>query len=400
MSDVAALSPDPSPASGRGEQSAAAPGVKLVAHVVYSFKAGGLENVIVQLINRLPADRFRHVVIALTECSEEFAQRVTLQGVQFISLHKPPGQIFRLYPRLWRLLRELRPAVLHTCNLAALEVTPVAWAAGVPLRVHAEHGWIVADPDGSNPRFRLLRRVFRPFVSHFVAVSRQLQDYLTGPIGVPAQRVSLLANGVDTDTFRPRAESEARPEGWPFGGDDWVLGTVGRLDPVKNQQLLLDSMARLREQSSALGRRLRLVIVGEGNERAVLEARIEALGLQEAVWLPGSRSDVAALLRAMDCFVLPSLAEGTSCTLQEAMASGLPIIATSVGGNPDLLLPDTCGLLVPSGDVASLANAVQQVFAGQGEVPGMPARARQSALSRHSLAGMIAAYEKLFDRAH
>ncbi|GAA5160661.1 glycosyltransferase [Viridibacterium curvum] len=370
-----------------------------MAHVVYSFKAGGLENVIVQLINRLPTDRFRHVVIALTECSAEFAQRVTVPGVEFISLHKPPGQIFRLYPRLWRLLRQQRPAVLHTCNLAALEVTPVAWAAGVPLRVHAEHGWIVADPDGRNPRFRLLRRVFKPFVSHFIAVSRQLQDYLTGPIGVAPGRVSLLANGVDTDAFRPRAADEALPAGWPFGREHWVLGTVGRLDPVKNQKLLLDALAMIRGGSTELGARLRLVIVGEGGERAALEARIAELGLQEVVWLPGSRSDVAQLLRAMDCFALPSIAEGTSCTLQEAMASGLPIIATSVGGNPDLLTPDTCGLLVPSGDVAGLADAVRQVFSAQGEAQGMPARARQSALSRHSLAGMIAAYEKLFDRA-
>ncbi len=306
---------------------------KLVAHVVYSFKAGGLENVIVQLINKLPRDRFRHVVIALTECSEEFAQRVEVQDVQFISLRKPPGQIFGMYPRLWRLFRELRPDVLHTCNLAALEVTPVAWAAGVKQRVHVEHGWIVADPDGSNKRYRLMRRFYRPFVTQFVAVSRQLRDYLCGPIGVAPQRVALVANGVDTQKFRPAGDDEGGPVDWPFAEGDWVVGTVGRLDPVKNQALLVDACARFIAQNDEARRRLRLVIVGEGQEHAALVQRIAETGMVNRTWLAGNRSDIPGLLRCMDCFVLPSIAEGTSCTLQEAMATGLRIVATRVGGN-------------------------------------------------------------------
>lgn len=370
----------------------------LVVHVVYSFHAGGLENVIVQLINRLPAERFRHVVLALTDFSAEFAARVMHPDVQFIALKKPPGQIFRMYPRLWKLLRELRPAVLHTCNLAALEVTPVAWAAGVPVRIHAEHGWIVSDPDGSNPRYRFLRRVFRPFVTHFVAVSRQLREYLVGAIGASAERVSLISNGVDTEAFRPRRETNGKPPAWPFSGQHWVLGTVGRLDPVKNQRMLIDALARMREMEPAQAADIRLAIIGEGGERAALEARIAELELQDFVWMPGTRQDIAQLMRAMDCFALPSIAEGTSCTLQEAMASGLPIVATAVGGTPDLLESSACGKLVPSGDVEALAAAVLAIRRGGEDVAGMPARARELACTQHSLAGMIAAYEKLFEK--
>ncbi|MCW0209030.1 MAG: glycosyltransferase, partial [Achromobacter sp.] len=133
-----------------------------VVHVVHSFGVGGLENVIVQLINRLTPARFEHVVLALTTVSE-FRQRVVRPDVRFIALHKPPGHAVPLYPQLYRLLRELRPHVLHTCNLAALEVVPLAWLARVPLRVHAEHGWDVHDPQGRNPRYQRLRRLYRPF---------------------------------------------------------------------------------------------------------------------------------------------------------------------------------------------------------------------------------------------
>ena len=146
-------------------------------HLVYSFDVGGLENVIVQLINRLPPDRYRHVLVSLTTLGA-FADRITAPSVDKIALHKGPGHAIPLYPQLFRLFRQHRPAVLHTCNLAALEVVPVAWAAGVPRRVHAEHGWDASDPKGLNPRYQRLRRLYKPFVSHYVTVSQDLDDYL------------------------------------------------------------------------------------------------------------------------------------------------------------------------------------------------------------------------------
>ena len=102
-----------------------------VVHVVYSFSIGGLENVIVQLINRLPADEFEHIVLSLTTISD-FKDRITQPGVQFIALNKPSGHAIPLYPRIYKLLRQLKPDVVHTCNLAALEIAPLAWLARVP----------------------------------------------------------------------------------------------------------------------------------------------------------------------------------------------------------------------------------------------------------------------------
>jgi sugar transferase (PEP-CTERM/EpsH1 system associated) len=373
-----------------------APRRRRIVHVVYSFSVGGLENVIVQLINRLPADQFEHVVLSLTTISD-FKDRITQPGVRFIELHKPPGHAVPLYPRIYKLLRELKPDVVHTCNLAALEITPLAWLARVPLRIHAEHGWDAHDPQGKNPRYQRLRKLYKPFVSHYVAVSKDLDDYLARAIGVSASRRSLIANGVDTDTFAPRVGEVSPVPGCPFvPGQHWLVGTVGRLQTVKNQPLLARAFVRLIRQHPEMAERARLVIVGEGPLRGEIEGTLAAAGLQAHAWLPGARNDVAAVLRALGLFVLPSQAEGTSCTLQEAMACGLPVVATAVGGTPELVEEGVTGHLVPSDDEAALAAAIHRLFSDENSARRFAHTARARAVSRFGLDAMVSDYQSLF----
>ena len=146
----------------------------LVAHVVYRFDTGGLENGIVNLINHMPTSAYRHLVVALTEVVPGFARRIERDDVKFIALHKPPGHGAKLYPQLFRLFREQRPAIVHTRNLAALECQVPAALAGVPVRIHGEHGRDVGDLDGTRWRYQWLRRAYRPFVHKYVALSRDL----------------------------------------------------------------------------------------------------------------------------------------------------------------------------------------------------------------------------------
>jgi len=150
----------------------------LIVHVVYRFGVGGLENGIVNLVNRMPVHRWRHAIVALTDISAEFARRIERSDVGFVALKKRPGHLVRDYPRLYRLFKELAPAVVHTRNLAALEAVVPAWGAGVPVRIHGEHGWDMQDPAGKRRRYRQLRRIYRPFVSRYVALSHHLEDYL------------------------------------------------------------------------------------------------------------------------------------------------------------------------------------------------------------------------------
>jgi len=366
-----------------------------VVHVVYSFSVGGLENIIVQLINRLPAERFEHVLLSLTTLGD-FAQRIHQPGVQFIAINKEPGHAVPMYPHIWRLFRKIKPHVVHTCNLAALEVMPLAWAAGVPWRVHAEHGWDAQDPQGINLKYQHLRRLYRPLVSHYVAVSKDLDDYLEQAVGVPKGRRSLIANGVDTDIFTP-ASLMATPSDCPFiPGQHWLFGTVGRLQTVKNQPLLVQAFVKLIATHPEAVQRARLVMVGEGPLRLEIDRILAQGGVQNLAWLPGTRHDVAAILRCLDCFVLPSLTEGTSCTLQEAMATGLPTVATAVGGTPDLVVVGQTGQLVQPGDIDGMAQALWTYMTNADLAAQHGRLARQHALQRFALDGMINSYHALF----
>lgn len=370
-----------------------------IVHFVYRFSIGGLENVIVQLINRLPAERYRHTVVSLTTI-DDFRLRVERPDVEFIALDKPVGHAIPLYRRIHALLRRLRPQVLHTCNLAALEIVPLGWLARVPLRVHAEHGWDAHDPHGQSVRYRRLRRGYRPFVSHYVSVSQDLDDYLARAIGVPARRRSLIANGVDTDRFAPAAAPVPAVAGCPFEpGRHWLIGTVGRLQTVKNQPALARAFVALLQARPDLADRARLVFVGDGPLAAEIDAILTRAGLRELAWLAGARSDVPEVLRMLDCFVLPSLIEGTSCTLQEAMASGLPIIATAVGGTPEVITQGVDGVLVEASDDAAMARALSDYLHDPVLALRHGKAARVEAQRRHSVAVMVRRYDALFSGA-
>jgi sugar transferase (PEP-CTERM/EpsH1 system associated) len=370
----------------------------LVMHVVYRFDTGGLENGVVNLINELPADEFRHRVVALTEVSTTFRERVRAPDVEFAALGKGPGHLFTQYPKLFALMRRHRPAIVHTRNLAALEAVVPAWAAGVPVRIHGEHGRDVGDLDGSNLKLQRVRRLYKPFVSHYVALSRDLDGYLRERVGVDPQRVTQVYNGVDTVAFRPAAAGEAAGD-CPFErGRHWVIGTVGRMQTVKNQPALVDAFISLLQAQPALRERARLVLVGDGPLRADCESRLAAAGLRDLAWLPGERRDVPALMRTFDAFVLPSLAEGISNTVLEAMASALPVVATDVGGNADLVREGETGHVVPPADTVALADAIGRLALAPTQAASMGRAGRALVQQRFSLQSMVDQYRDLYVR--
>jgi sugar transferase (PEP-CTERM/EpsH1 system associated) len=368
----------------------------LVMHVMYRFDTGGLENGVVNLINHLPAESYRHAVVALTEVTE-FRRRIRRSDVEFIALHKGPGHGVWLYPRLLTLMLRLRPAIVHTRNLAALEVVVPAWLAGVPVRLHSEHGRDVGDLDGSNRKYQWLRRLYRPFVTHYVALSRDLADYLVDRIGVATRKVTQIYNGVDTSHFRPRV-APAAIAGCPFNPKQhWLIGTVGRMQAVKNQVALAHAFVQALAANPSLRERLRLVLIGDGPLRAQCLAVLEAAGVAELAWLPGERNDVAEIMRGLHCFVLPSLAEGISNTILEAMASGLPVVATDVGGNADLVANGKTGIVVPAADVQALTDALTSLALAPERAAAMGAAGRAAVEARFSLSAMVAAYRNLYD---
>jgi sugar transferase (PEP-CTERM/EpsH1 system associated) len=368
----------------------------LVAHIVVRFDYGGLENGVVNVVNGLSGGEFRHAVIALTE-STDFSSRLR-DGVPVYALGKRGGKDPGAYLRLFRLLRKLRPTVVHTRNVGTLDCAFIAWLAGVPIRIHGEHGWDVFDPDGATRKYRFLRRAMSPFVASFVAVSRELRDWLVASVRVPGTKVARICNGVDTDRFRPRETDEPSPLPTEiFGGEHVVVGSVTRFTRIKDPLNLIDAFLRLRRDPALTGRSLRLVMIGDGELRAEAVARLEQAGALSEAWLPGSRDDVAALLRAMDIFVLGSKREGISNTVLEAMASGLPVIATATGGNDELILAGETGQLVPAENSVALAEAIAKYVSDADLRRNHGRHARGRALSDFSLSVMIGNYRRLYE---
>ncbi|RMG30837.1 MAG: TIGR03088 family PEP-CTERM/XrtA system glycosyltransferase [Gammaproteobacteria bacterium] len=367
-------------------------------HVIYRLDVGGLENGLVNLVNHLPPARFRHTLVCLTEATD-FRRRIRRGDVEILELHKRPGHDPALYRNLYRLFRRCRPDIVHTRNLAALEAQVPAALARVPVRIHGEHGWDVADLDGM--RYRRWKRMLRPFVHHYIALSRQIERYLREEIGVPAHRLTRILNGVDTARFRPldpaRDREDPRPEG--FREDTFCIGMVGRLEAVKHPQLLLEAFVRLVHSGSRTGERARLVVVGEGRLRPELEARARERGIADRVWFTGRRDDVPALMRRFDLFVLPSRAEGISNTLMEAMASGVPVVATDVGGNAELVVPGT-GRLVPPGDAGTLASVMQAYLEDTERCRREAAAARRRAEQAFGLPAMVERYRQVYETQH
>lgn len=369
----------------------------LVAHVMYRFDIGGLENGIVNLINHMPETAYRHAVISLTEITD-FKNRIKRPDVQFIALNKPPGHALWIYPQLYRIFRQLKPAIVHSRNLAALETAIPAWAARVTGRLHGEHGRDMNDIDCKNSKYQWMRRIYSPFINHYIALSADLADYLEHPVGIARKRITQIYNGVDAEKFHP-AKRRTQPSGSPFADDNlWIIGTAGRMQAVKDQTNLAHAFVEAITTTPELRSRLRLIMVGDGPLRAQCEQILEAGNAAELAWLPGERNDVDAIMRGLDCFILPSLGEGISNTILEAMACALPVIATAVGGNGELVQEGISGQLVPAANSHALAQAISQLALAPEKARAMGEAGRQRIEAEFSMNAMVGNYQQIYDR--
>ena len=367
-------------------------------HIIHRFDVGGLENGVVKLINHMAADRYRHAIVCLQGYTD-FHKRLKHDNVDIFDMAKQDGHDFGLYVRLFRIFRQLRPAIVHTRNLSAMESQVVAALAGVRGRVHGEHGRDINDLYGKNLKYNLLRKLVRPFVGHYIAVSKDLQSWLINTVVVAHNRVSQIYNGVDNIRFHPsQTLSESLgPPGF-FCDDSIVIGSVGRMAAVKDYPSLVQAFLKLLELTPTLRERLRLLIVGDGETRAACMKLLQQRGADQIAWLPGERSDIPELMAAMSIFVLPSLGEGISNTILEAMATGLPVIATKVGGNLELIHQGKTGFLVPPADPNVMAQALLSYVCDPGLRRAHGDAARAIIELQFSMDAMVQSYLSVYDR--
>jgi sugar transferase (PEP-CTERM/EpsH1 system associated) len=369
---------------------------QLVCHVIYRLDFGGLENGLVNLINHMPRNRFRHAVICLTYASD-FRDRIRRDDVDIYELHKREGKDIGVYRRLWHLLRDIRPDIVHTRNISTIDMLAVARLAGIRRLVHSEHGRDFIEMSGDHRKYNLLRRLSRLFAGRYITVSRELAAWLSDTTGVSPERITAIHNGVDTERFKPAA----RPPGFlpdGFANDDAiVIGTIGRMAPIKDQMNLAQAFVRLLTTAPEFADRVRLVLVGDGETRTDIEAFLEASNARALCWLPGYRDDADSLYQLLDIFALPSRREGISNTILEAMASGLPVVATRVGGNPEIVADGVNGTLVPPEDPQALADALLAYLQDPTLLRRHGQAGRERALRDFSMAAMVEGYGRVYD---
>jgi sugar transferase (PEP-CTERM/EpsH1 system associated) len=362
--------------------------VKIV-HVVHALGIGGLENGLVNILNNL-GDPFAHAIICLSR-SGPMAERIQNPRVQIIEMQLPTDKFRFPVLRLAREIQKSAPDIVHTRGWSTVDAICAARVAGVSRVIHSEHGREAGDPDGRNRKRNIVRKFLSPLISRFVTVSDDLKTWLVRTVGVPECKVTTIHNGVDTERFASVERAGSRRA---LGLDDSVftIGTVGRLDPVKDHASLLHAFRPIARSE----RPSRLLIAGAGPMQSVIQSLAAELNISDKIQLLGERCDVPQILKACDVFTLTSIAEGISNTILEAMASGLPIVATRVGGNPELVDDGVNGYLVDAGDVSALTASYETYLYNPNlrDLHGRNARRRTE--QRFTLERMASQYAQLY----
>ncbi len=351
---------------------------------------GGTEAHVLELASRLNGSRFEVTVCAL-KGDGVIAEELRSRGVRVVILGGKGKLDVRVLLRLWRLVRRERPDIIHAflfwANLAGRVVGRLL---RVKIRLSSYHDvavrriWHRAIPD----------RLTMPWTHAIVCCSEAVCRSVRAQLGGEEKKYVAIPFGVDADRHVGAGSLKRRDLG--LREELAVLGTVCRLmEPKKGLRVLLEAVAQLRKQSAAPG--CQLLIVGDGPAYGSLRERAERMGLAPWVVFAGMRRDIPSLLPLMDVFVLPSLYEGFGIAILEAMASGRPVVATAVGGIPEVVVHGETGLLVPPGDPVALADALHELLTHPERARALGARGQERAREKFHIETIVRQHEALYE---
>jgi sugar transferase (PEP-CTERM/EpsH1 system associated) len=377
---------------------------KKIVHVVHSLDVGGLENGLVNLLNRLDSQHFEQTVCCLTTAGK-FAARIKSSNIQLMELHLPTHGFRMPLLRLTRIFQKLSPDIVHTRGWPTVDAIFAARFSGVPRLIHGEHGREHTDPDGVNWKRNQIRRAIGRIVDRYVIVCDFFRSWLRNACKVRDEKITYIPNGVDTEAFSPLDMNVSHPtydvpsmrmklrQKLELPSNTLLVGTVGRLDPVKDIPTLIKAFKNALPDCPDA----KLVIVGGGPLQPSLIRLGEELGIETSLLWLGERGDIPEILRCLDVFVQISVFEGMSNTVLEAMASGLPIIATRTGGNPELVNPGQNGMLVSVGNVQELSQTLRRYLADAALRKREAINSRRRAVECFDLSVMVARYAELYE---
>jgi glycosyltransferase involved in cell wall biosynthesis len=362
--------------------------MKTVLHLSSSSGPGGAERIVCALAASLDKSQYRSLVGLFRpgwlkdQCDSRGLATYVLSNEGFMH--------WRWMRDCYRLIKKEQVDVIQAHEFdAIIHGALVAKAAGVPMvaTVHGKHYFWE----------KRRRRVAYRWVSTYarmVAVSEDLKGFIVEQTGMSEDRVQVIYNGVDDAAADTSQVSQYRRDlGIP--DDDWVVGVVGNLYPVKGHTYLLDAIPQILQTCP----NTTFLLIGRGELEVSLKTQAKTLGIENKVRFLGLRQDVPKLLALMDLFAMPSLSEGLSIALLEAMAAGKPVVVTRVGGNPELVVEGRTGYLVPAQDAQALAQAMLALLGDPNQTRTFGARAKQLVQERFTLSHMASQYLKLYQQA-
>ena len=363
-----------------------------ILHLIQGLEIGGLEIMVVNLLERLDRSRYRPSI-----CCYDFlgslSQGLPEKGIGVHLLRRRPG-IDYFYPfKLAKYLKKSKIKILHLHNPTALFYGTLAGRiAGTPCIIYTEHG----RDFSSSVKVRIANSLLCKMVNRVVVVAEHGKRYLVEYEGVDERRIFKIYNGIDSQKFGRTHNGKVIRSGLGLHDDQSIMGIVARLDPIKNHTCLIRAMriiaTRLPEAV--------LLIIGDGLLRTELESLTANLQLQDHIKFLGARSDIPELLSMLDVFVLSSLSEGLSLTLIEACAAAKPMVATDVGGNPEIVEHESNGLLVPSDRPEDLAKAILEILSHEVKARLMGEKGRKKFEEEFTLDVMVKKYEDLYESCH
>lgn len=362
----------------------------VLAYVVNSLNAGGTEKLAFEMSLAFAAEFGVHVF-----CLDEpgrWAVELRDRGVAVHCLWRQPGFDTRMASRLASALRACGARIVH-----AHQCTPWLYAALSRLRYPTprllleEHGRFFPEPD-NRVRRAVNRALIRRLTHRFVAVSDDVRNRLRRYEGLDGVDIDVIYNGVAPSTPLTVLERAALRQELGFGTDSFVVGTVGRFDPIKNLPMLGRALAIACERNP----RVRGLLIGDGPDLGVMRALVEQLGLGSRVSFTGFRGDAHTLAKCMDLFVLSSFSEGISVALLEAISAGVPVAVTAVGGNPEVVVSEETGWVVPSNATEVLAAAILEAADSPARCDDLARAGRRRLEERFTFDRMIASYRRLY----
>lgn len=358
-----------------------------IAQLVENFNIGGLERMVLSLSKRLNAGRFRTVIFCLGD-GGPLVEEARACGIDVTAFHKKRGLDYKLSFELAKTLRGEQVDILQCHNYGPLVYGSLARRlSGIRGAVYTSHGMKTSREKYQRLLFRLggIKRV--------VTVSENARRLLVRASGVSPRRVTTIPNGIDGEAYAKDIDRGIKKADIGIGGSVRLMGIVARLSAEKDHETLLEAFSIFRREFSDVD----LVVVGGGELLDQLKSSASRLHIESRVHFLGYRSDVPELLAIFDCFVLSSRSEGLSMTLLEAMAAGLPVVATSVGGNQEVVRHEETGLLVPAAEPQRLADALKRIFSNEESARQMGESGLRRVHEHFSLDKMVESYEQIYD---